>query len=417
VWTRRIFFFTLLALSLALTLASGFYAMSRLFTILVASFALSWVWARYSLRGITAIAEGQTTLAQVGDTLEQRVTVRNASNLPQAWVHIEDMGAVPDLPSHVAGLAPKAYRSWTLATKSSRRGRFTWGPLRVSSGDPLGLFRTEAVVGEARSVTVYPAPVPLEDFVLSTSDQAGDAPEYRGTSQITPNVVSVRRYVIGDSLNSIHWKSSAKLGRLMVKEFETEVHGDLWLILDLNRDVQVGDPEDGTEEMGVTIVASLARFLLGYDNGVGFLASGDAEYVSTPALGDRQLWRILESLATCQARGDRPLSSFLAAQAPRFTGQTGLIIVTPSVEDAVAAGTYLVERNAPGAIILMDPTSYSASPSGSSSLGNLVATGVAVYVVRKGDELGRSLSFTSMGSMAARPGANRSFATPGRWGG
>ena len=415
-WTRRIFLLTLIALSLALTLASGFYAMSRLFTVLTASFALSWVWARYSLHGVTAIAEDQTTLAQVGDTLGQRVTVRNASSLPRAWVHVQDMGDVPELPSQVAGLAPRGYRSWALDTTSARRGRFTWGPLRVSSGDPLGLFRTEQIVGEEHSVTVYPAPVPLEDFVLSTSDQAGDAPEYRGTSQITPNVVSVRRYVIGDSLNRIHWRSSAKLNRLMVKEFETEVHGDLWIVLDLNRDVQVGEG-DGTEEMGVTIAASLSKFLLGYDNGVGFLASGDVEYASPPAQGDRQLWRILESLALCCAEGNRPLSSFLASQAPRFTSETGLIVVTPSVEDAVAAGVYMVERNAPGAVVLIEPTSFGARQNVLSSLGNLIATGVAIYVVRRGDELARALSFTALGPMATQPGANRSFATPGRWGG
>ena len=415
-WTRRIFFLSLVALSLALTLASGFYAMSRLLSVLIVSLVLSWLWARYSLRGITASASDRTTLAQVGETVEERVTVQNASNLPRAWVHVEDLGSVPNLPSQVAGLAPKAYRSWTLAARSTRRGRFTWGPLRITSGDPLGLFRTERVMEETGSVTVYPAPAPLQDFVLSTSDQAGDAPEYRGTSQITPNVVSVRRYVIGDSLNRIHWKSSAKLNRLMVKEFETEVHGDLWIVLDLNRHVQAGG-DDGTEELGVTIAASLSRFLLGYDNGVGFLGSGKVEYVLPPALGDRQLWRILESLALCRAEGDQPLSAFLAAQAPRFSPQTGLIVVTPSVEDAVAAGVYMVERNAPGAVVLIDPTSFGATRNILPPLGNLLATGVAAYVVRHGDELSRALSFTALGPAAVQPGSSRAFSTPGRWGG
>ncbi len=415
-WTRRIFFLSLVGLSLALTLASGFYAMSRLFSVLVVSLVLSWLWARYSLRAVTASASDRATLAQVGETIEERVTVQNASNLPRAWVHVEDLGSVPNLPSQVTGLAPKGYRSWTLAAQTTRRGRFTWGPLRITSGDPLGLFSVERTVGDVDSVTVYPAPVPLQDFVLSTSDQAGDAPEYRGTSQITPNVVSVRRYVIGDSLNRIHWKSSAKLNRLMVKEFETEVHGDLWIVLDLNRNAQAGE-DDGTEEMGVTIAASLSRFLLGYDNGVGFLASGEIEYALTPALGDRQLWRILESLAMCRAEGDRPLSTFLAAQAPRFSPQTGLIVVTPSVEDAVAAGAYMVERNAPGAVVFVDPTSFGAGNNILPSLGNLLATGVAAYIVRRGDELSQALSFTALGPMAAQPGAHRSFTTPGRWGG
>ncbi|MDA1096322.1 MAG: DUF58 domain-containing protein [Chloroflexi bacterium] len=414
--TRRFFFLVLIIISLTLTLASGFYAMSRLFTVLMTAGVLSWLWSRFSLRGIEAGADGRTTLAQVGDTVEERVWIRNHSNFPRAWVHVEDLGDVPSIPSHVAGLAPRGYRSWPLRTRGSRRGRFRWGPLRLTSGDPLGLFRSERVIPGTQMITIYPAPVPLHDFVLSTSDQSGDAPDYRATSQITPNVVSVRRYETGDSLNRIHWKSSAKRGLLMVKEFETEVHGDLWIALDLNGAAQVGADADDTEETAVTIAASLAGFLLGYDNGVGFLASGDREYVATPATGDKQLWQILEMLALCRATGSRPLSVFLGAQAPRFGTQTGLIVITPSITEAVAAGAYMLERNSPGAVVLLEPASFGGSSSELPLLGRLLSTGVAVYIVRKGDDIAKALSVSALGAAAMQPGTRRGFATPGRSG-
>jgi uncharacterized protein (DUF58 family) len=413
---RRLFFAIFLVFAFVLSLASGFYATSRLFSVLVVALALSWGWAKLSLRGVSAGAEEQTTLARVGDWVEERVWLRNDSALPRPWVHLQDLGDVPGLPSQVAGLTAKGYRSWVLRARSTRRGRFTWGPLRISSGDPLGLFRTERVIPVRDSLVVYPAPVPLKEFVLSASEEAGDAPEYRGTSQITPNVVSVRRYVVGDSLNRIHWKSSAKLNRLMVKEFETEVQTDLWLLLDLNEASQIGEGEEGTEEMGVTVAASIAQYLLGYDNGVGFLAMGDREYVVPTGSGEKHLWRMLEALALCKAEGTRPLRDVLAVQAPRFTKRMGIIAVTPSVQDALAVGSFLVERNAPGAVILLEPMSFGARESALPALGNLLATGIAVYIVRRGDDLARALSFAALGSVASRPGGRRGFMTPERWG-
>jgi hypothetical protein len=64
----------------------------------------------------------------------------------------------------------------------------------------------------------------------------------------------------------------------------------------------------------------------------------------------------------------------------------------------------------------MDPTSFGAQQNVLPALGNLIATGVAVYVVNRGGELARELSFTALGSVATQPGANQSFTTPGRWG-
>ena len=263
-------------------------------------------------------------------------------------MHVEDMGTVPGVPSEVMGMPLRGSRNWTtLGTRAQTRGRFHWGPLRLTGSDPFGLFKTQRIVGEMREMVVYPAPFPLNDFVISSSEESGDAPEYRATSQFTPNVVSVRRYTIGDSLNRIHWKSSAKLNRLMVKEFETEVQSDLSLLLDLNRDVQLGEGIDGTEETGVTIAASIARFLLGYDNGLGFSAMGDTEYSIPGGTGDKHLWRILEALALCRAEGRTPMQELLALQGARSGRRTGIIAITPSVDDALAAGRFCVKETPP----------------------------------------------------------------------
>ena len=415
--SRRVYLGALVLMALFLTLGSGFYVMSYLLSAVIVSFILAWLWTRLSLRGITAGADDQPTLAQVGESVEQSVWLENSSLLPRPWLHVEDVGNVPGLQSEVMGVPTRGARNWTkLGTRADKRGRFHWGPLRVTASDPFGLFETTRVMGEKREIVVYPAPFPLDDFVISSAEETGDAPDYRATSQFTPNVVSVRRYTVGDSLNRIHWKSSAKLNRLMVKEFETEVQSDLAILLDLNADAQVGEGLSGTEEVGVTVAASIARYLLEFDNGVGFSAVGDTEYTIPNGVGDKHLWRILEALALCQAEGRVKMSELLASHESRFSNRTGVIAITPSVDDAMIAAAVLQERNSPGAVILLEPTSFGAPGDYSAELAGLYAMGIAAYIVRQGDDVGRALSFNALGPIAMQPGNRRAFTRPERWG-
>ena len=415
--SRRVYLGALIVMALFLTLGSGFYVMSNMLSAIIGAFVLAWLWTKLSLRGITAGAEDQPALAQVGETVEQSVWLQNSSLLPRPWLHVEDIGDVPGLSSEVMGVPTRGARNWTkLGARAEKRGRFHWGPLQLTASDPFGLFKTTTVVGEKRELVVYPAPFPLEDFVISSAEETGDAPDYRATSQFTPNVVSVRRYTVGDSLNRIHWKSSAKLNRLMVKEFETEVQSDLAILLDLNGSVQVGEGLSGTEEAGVTVAASVARYLLEFDNGVGFSAIGDTEYTIPSGTGDKHLWRILEALALCRAEGRVPMAELLAAHEARFSRRTGMIAITPSVEDAMTAAGFLQERNSPGAVILLEPMSFGARRDHSAELASLYSTGVAAYIVRHGDDIGRALSFNALGPIAMQPGNRRSFTRPERWG-
>ena len=415
--SRRLYLGALILMALFLTLGSGFYVMSYLLSSVIAVFILAWLWTKLSMRGISAGADDQPSLAQVGERVEESVWLDNSSLLPRPWLHIEDIGDVPGLASEVMGVPTRGSRNWTkLGTRADKRGRFHWGPLRVTASDPFGLFETTRIIGEKRELVVYPAPFPVDDFVISSAEETGDAPDYRATSQFTPNVVSVRRYTVGDSLNRIHWKSSAKLNRLMVKEFETEVQSDLAILLDLNAAVQVGEGLNGTEEVSVTVAASIARYLLEFDNGVGFSAIGDSEYTIPNGTGDRHMWRILEALALCKAEGRVSLRELLGIHEAQFSRRTGVIAITPSVEDAMAAATILQERNSPGAVILLEPTTFGASGDYTSELASFYSMGIAAYIVRLGDDISRALSFNALGPIAMQPGNRRSFTRPERWG-
>ena len=107
-------------------------------------------------------------------------------------------------------------------------------------GIRLGLFESVASVGPGATILVYPQVLPLPSWHLpSTAVEASSARGRQGP-HLTPVVTSVRPYTPGDAFNRIHWRSSARHQELQVKEFDIEPSADLWIFLDLQRDVHLG---------------------------------------------------------------------------------------------------------------------------------------------------------------------------------
>ena len=89
------------------------------------------------------------------------------------------------------------------------------------------------------------------------------------TLQTTPLATTVRPYAPGDSMNRIHWKSTARHGEIQVKEFDLEQTADAWIVLDLQRGIQTGEGDDSTVEAAVRAAASIADKALQENRSVG----------------------------------------------------------------------------------------------------------------------------------------------------
>src|SRR5439155_18439398 len=137
-------------------------------------------------------------------------------------------------------------------------------------------------------------------------------------------------YYPGDSYNRIHWRSTARLGRLMVKTFEMDPTSNVWILLDLHKDVRHGAGDDSTEEYGVRIAASLAYHFVRNNRMLGLMMYGAETVIEDPARGGHQYGRILEALALASAEGRLPLSNILQDEGRRFGRHTTLIVITPS---------------------------------------------------------------------------------------
>ena len=381
---------------------TGFWLLFRLVYIIAMAVPAAWLLVWWNTRDIDAEVDRKTARAQVGQEAQEIIEVRNKSFLPKVWLEVEDPS---DLPGHrskrVVIIPPRRSRNWVVNTPLRRRGLFDWGPLRLTAVDPFGLFRKVREVGGQQQILVYPAVVDLPHFQAPPANLPGEGRFRKRTHYITPNASGIREYAPGDAFNRIHWRSTARTGELMVKTFELDPASDIWVILDLERRVNAGREEESTEEYGVRIAASVARHYVVNNRPVGLMTFGRDLRVLEPERGQQQLTRILETLAMAYAVGDAPLGSLLMEEQRRFGRHTTLVVITSATDDHwLSAIQSLTQRGVRAAVVLLDPSTFGSDRSPLLLYGQLTASDIMTYVVRKGDDLGLALSPTATGASA-----------------
>jgi uncharacterized protein (DUF58 family) len=200
---------------------------------------------------------------------------------------------LPDLP-------PGGSCSVTLRLTPERRGTLRLEDLAACRSDPLGLVRAIARVPGAGSVTVlprrYPVPRPAlpsgrryQQGGVALSSSVGESPEF----------VSLRDYRPGDPPRRIHWKSQARTGKLIVKEYQEEYFVRHALVLDT-----FAEPGEVFEE-SVSAAASFACSVLTQESLLDLLFVGSEAYCVTAGRGlggEERMLEVLAGIGPCPGR-------------------------------------------------------------------------------------------------------------------
>jgi uncharacterized protein (DUF58 family) len=424
---RSTFLFVLLVILTLVAVQTGRRLMFTLVYLLGGTLVLSFLWSWLNLQWLTISRVTQSQRAQAGKPFEERFIVRNNSRLPKLWLELRDFSTLPGhRASRVVNSLPGNHaRGWAVKVIARKRGRYRLGPLRILTGDPFGLFKLSRDLAQTASIVVYPAVVELSRFAPPLGEMIGGESIQRRTHHITPNVSGIRDYVPGDSFNRIHWKSSARTGRLIVKEFEEDPTANIWVVLDgyhqfhvdatTIEDEGIAEPavlhlsehrhtlDPSTEEYAVTIAASLAQYFLTRNRSLGLIVHGQEREVLPPDRGLRQLTKVLESLAVIRMQGNLPLENVLTLEQSFFTRGTTLIVVTSSpFHHWVDALRELRRRGVRATAVLLDPNSFvPTARTPDEALASLAMAGIPTYLVKDGDNLDVALNKPIGGQRAA----------------
>jgi uncharacterized protein (DUF58 family) len=175
-----------------------------------------------------------------------------------------------------------------------RRGLYGRRNFTAWSGFPFILFTGRKEMEVEGEVLVYPALRDIEGVV--PDDWGSEEGEALRTAGSAEEVYSIREFRHSDDLRRVHWKASAKVSDLMVKEYGEYDLRRTTIILDNLIPHTQGESGKGGEafEKAVSIAASLARFLIGKGNLVRIVS---ARKVVPFGSGDEQLFKVLDILA------------------------------------------------------------------------------------------------------------------------
>lgn len=342
---------------------------------------------RHPLKAV-AVTRGVPSRIRVGDDVSVRSAVENRSRRTVPLFTLEDrMPAFDPVRVGVTRLAPGETSAVELLRTAARRGRFQGGATTLASGAPFGLTRSRIDVYVTSPTIVVPRWVPLRTFPLmepssSPSDVVHERPRAGGGEEF----LGVRGFRAGDPLRAVHWRSTARAGSLVVKEYEQEMSSRAALVL---AGADHGDGPGSSFEMLVSACASVGLYAL---------ATGHAIHVLTPRgdevdeLVDPSSNGLLDWLATVEP-ADVGLEG-LAEEALSRIGRRGTVVIFSTTGgpsgSSIRKALARVERVGARAVLVVaasgswsDPRTDEASPVGGS---------VPVRVLEHGKELGACLA-------------------------
>jgi len=394
---RKIITFLVPSALLGIALLGGSVLVLRVFFLSVMVIGVSYLSSKLSLRNLRVELEVPPDRLQVGDSFQHHASVSNGSHLPKFWLQLHDSGSLSESREvTIAGIGGKGIFSWDTTFHCTRRGRFYVGPVTVKSGDLLGLFHTGKTFGHAHELIVYPATIELPLLKFVPTGEIGHGTGFQSVTHISPNASSVRELISGDSLHYIHWRSTARTGKLMVKMFDVDrshnASKTTWVILDMNEESHFGEGNDATEEQAVTLAASVVKRYLQNGMRVGLMSTSESSPVIMPDRGEAHLWKVLESLALTDADLKTGITDLINNNVDKMRDNPLAVIVGTTATIGLQE-TIRQMRNKAGSVvvILLDVASFGGRATGTDIARTLTWSGAQVFIIRKGDDLSRTL--------------------------
>ena len=314
---------------------------------------VSLAWNRLALEEVTYERHLHQQRAVIGEEVAMTLALTNSKPVPVTWIRVED--EVPEELQVVEGDtnlsgptgAQRLRQStsmgwyekvrWDYRLRCTRRGVFRIGPAQLESGDPFGFLRSQMVEQEQDTLMVYPRIVPLRDLGIPAVRPLG---EVRGGIPIFQDVsrpAGLREYDVGDPLNAVDWKATAKRQRLQVRTFEPSSSFTIILVaaVDITEPYWKAFSPVGLDllERVITTAASFAsyatdrHYTLGlFSNDMPILA--ERPMTVPPSKGREQMSTVLAALATIRPFASGSMAVQLAQHSGRFPMGATLLVAT-----------------------------------------------------------------------------------------
>lgn len=218
-------------------------------------------------------------------------------------------------PGMVAEVFRHQHLNWQYTLRPTVLGKLVLPGIQVKLSDSSGLLQARRFVPLRQELTVLPFLIRPQNTVpeLKPKNSQLLLGQHRHHNPgISGELLSIRDYQPGDAPRTIAWKASARLGRLMTCEYESEVPIRATIICDLSRYQFVGRPGPAVADRVVSTTGSIARLLLSNRDPVACIVVNESNRLRVRhAHGERQLTRLLHSLLSHLSNQTVPGDAFI----------------------------------------------------------------------------------------------------------
>ncbi len=280
--------------------------------------------------------------AHQGEAVTVRLRARNLTSLPKLQLSLRDdlpPGLTPLDPEPVpVHLPPSGTDRGEYILQLRRRGVFTLKNVLVQSTDLLGLHDLRTQVPVAGEILVYPRVVELPPDMVPPTRGGGQAPLETARRQGEgSSFFGIREYRPGDPLRHVHWRTTARRGRLVVVEWEAEESTDAVIALETREGSELPLENGATLDLAASLGASLAAYVLAAGDSLRVVAPGTADWRAMADRGTPAMSSILETLARVRAAATQGLAAELRQAAPRLAPGALVCWLTPLPDEALLA--------------------------------------------------------------------------------
>jgi uncharacterized protein (DUF58 family) len=336
-------------LVLAFVLTAAMLRQMNLIGMLVGPLLFSWRLVVATLAGLQVRRKVPPGIC-AGDLLVVNVELANTRKRLGGWaVTVEEHIRAEAGPGRGQTVRPTVFFLYVPARESRsavyrgrllQRGRYRFGPFRVSTRFPFGLFERRVTFEQTNMLTVTPRLGRLTKRWIARHHEEFEGTQRREQrhSRVTGEFYGVREWRPGDSRRWIHWRSSARHGTLVVRQFERQRNRDVALLVDLWQPDRPGPEDLENVELAVsfaaTVVADLCR--KGGSNVLLGTTGAEPEWMGGPA-SVALLQDAMQRLAVAEASSEDGLPALVDCALAQIEPGTEVVLVSTRAQDLADA--------------------------------------------------------------------------------
>lgn len=315
-----------------------------LLSILLVSVLVNQLFLKRSILSFRYYLEPATLTAEIGDTVEIQSVVENHKQLPVSYVEVverypEGLGSTEYRTSLYVGGFERVKRKHSVP--AVKRGVHRLENGRLVIGDFLGFAREFRRYPLNKEWVVFPEKVDLAEHVQPVDSSMGELSVRRWIMPDPLMIRGVREYTGLEAQRSIHWPSSLRQGRLMVKEYDFTADQSCLIILNNQTSRPTWEkPRADLIEQTIKLTRALAEELERQSipfalrtNAYNYLDPSQRGYTIHEGLGEAHMLEVLDLLGRMDYKVGPGFTTLLRQVQSQATSQVTVVIMTPRLLD------------------------------------------------------------------------------------